>query len=287
MEQRALDALPGDAAHGDGADAAPSAGALADGQQSARIVGGVMLGAAVAALVQQFVPSGPLQPIVALFIALLSILSAWRLGRAGDTADAAGLAAATAVPFFPATPAPLGLVVAGLALFVTIAQRGRSPLALLAAATFFVGVRHAAGVDLLLGETALPAVGLFLALAAYGAFVASQRAPGDDWSPRAAALVGALLVLCAFPLLDAAGVQDAGIAALCLATLIGALLAAGVALGLRALAATMGAILPVAVLAFALLALGPALAAIVLLCIGSALLWQAEHVRAYLRGPTA
>lgn len=255
----------------------PIEGRGGDAGHATRLVGGIMLGAAVAALLQTFVPTGPAQPAIALLVATICILSAWKLGDAGDIADAAGLAAALAVPFYAVSPAPLGLVVAGLALFVTIAQRGRSPLTLLAVAAFFAGVRCAAGVDLLLGDSALPAVALFLALLAYGGYLATLR--DGAWSGRATALVGVLLVVAAFPLLDAIGVTDAGIAALCLGTLLGALLALGIALRLRALATTMGAILPVAVLVFALVALGPALAAIVLLCLGSALLWQGEQLR--------
>lgn len=251
-----------------------------------------MLGAAVAALVPLLLPAGPVQALAVLLVATVLILSAWKLGRVGDAADAAGLGAALGVPFLAGSPWPLGLVIAGLAIFVTIAQRGRSPLALLAAATFFVGIRHAVQLDLLAGREAVPAAALFLALVAYGALLAAQAAhaaprraagaAGAPWAGIALALVGLLLVLAAFPLLDVAGVTDAGVAALCLGTLIGALLAFGVWTRIRPLATTMGVVLPLSILAFALLALGPALAAIVLVCLGGALLWQAENVRAFL-----
>lgn len=252
-----------------------------EGGHATRVVGGIMLGAAAAALVQHLVPVGPAQPTLLLLVATLCVLSAWKLGRAGDAADAAGLTASLALPFFLVSPPSLGLVAAGLATFVTFARRGHSALALLAAGAFFVGVRHVAGVDMLLGDAALPAVGLFLALLGYAGYLALQTQQGGAWSGRAVALVGVLIVLSAFPLLDAARVTDAGVAVLCLGTLIGALLAAGIVLRIRALAATMGVILPVAILAFALLAPGPPLAAFVLLCLGSALLWQARQVRGF------
>lgn len=249
------------------------------------VVGGLLLGAALAAVVQFFVPIGTRQPLAALALALACVLASRAAERrrgehAAEAGLAAGLVAAATVPFYAVAPAIVGAFAAGLALWITIARRGRTPIALAALACFFVNARHATGAEMLRGSDVLAELAFMASLCAYAVLLVQQRA--QRWASHALALHGGGLALAMLPLLDAMRVTDAGVAALAVAATLGALFALGVKLGARPLVATTGALLALAAAAFAFLALGPALAALILLCMGAALVWHAERIRAMI-----
>lgn len=250
------------------------------------VTGGVLLGAALAAVVLLFVPIGPAQPLAAFGLALLCIVGvhhveARRGAGVAEAGLAAALVAAASIPFYVEAPPALGALAAIVAVWVTLVRRGASFLSILSVPAYFVGARHATGTDMLRGSDVLAELAFLLALVAYGALLVGQR--HARWARAALAAHALGIVLAVFPFLDALGVTDAGIAALAVATTLGAILALGVRLGERTLVATTGAVLAAAASAFAFLALGPALAAIVLLCTGAALVWQAEKLLGYFR----
>lgn len=253
------------------------------------LVGGLLLGAAAVALILLFVPLSAWQPEAALLASLACFAAARaaeraRGERAAEAAFATALAMAGAVPFFAHSPPPLAAVAALVAVSVTLARRGRSPLALVAVPVFYVDARHATGADLLRGSSLLAEIVLLVALLAMLALLVRQRSA--RWAGIALAAQGIALTTAVFPLLDALGVRDGGIAALAAGAMLGALFAFGLALRTRPLVATTGALLAAAAAAFAFLALGPELAALVLLCSGAALVWKAEAVRGYFRAPS-
>lgn len=258
------------------------------------LAGGFLLGAALVAVVLLFVPAGAAQPIAAGALGILSIVGVHaaelrRGPRAADAGLAAALVCTASIPFYAGSPAPLGAIAALVAVWVPLVRRAATPLTLLAVPAFFVGARHATGADLLRGASLLRELAFFAALVAFAVFLVRQRGAQRDarWASHALAAHALALALAAFPLMDALGVTDAGVAALGLTATLAALFALGLWLRERPLVATAGSALAVAACAFAFLALGPALAALVLLCLGAALVWQAGSLRGYFGGPTA
>lgn len=247
------------------------------------LVGGLLLGAALIALVQFFVPLSGWQPLAALLLSAACVAAAMLAERqrgpmAAEAAFGAALVAAASVPFYAISPALLGFPAAILAAGATRLRQGRTPLALLAVIAFFLTAQHAMRVDPLSAVHGGP--WLFLAaLIGYGALLVRQRA--QRWADRALAIHALAIGIAAFPALDALRVTDPGIAALGVGTLLAALFLLGVRLNARPLVATTAALLAVAATAFAFLALGPALAAIVLLLLGALLVWHAEAVKGY------
>ena len=272
-----LDPEPVPRAASRAASRAPSRDAAAKG--AAHVVGGLLLGAALACLVRFFVPLGPVQPLMALALAAICV-SASRLAarherdERAQAAHAAGLVLAGAIPFFAFSSAGVSAVGALLVIVSTLWSGARSPLALAGVVAFFTSARHATQVDLLAHEGVRSAAAFMLALLAYGALLLAL--PRGAWRSRATAATGAGVLLAAFPLLDALGATDAGVGALGIGALLATLFAIGMALDERPLAALSGGLLACAAVAFAFLALGPALAAIVLLLAGAATIWQAE-----------
>ncbi|HET6403958.1 MAG TPA: hypothetical protein VFH78_04875 [Candidatus Thermoplasmatota archaeon] len=260
----------------------------ADAALPLRLAAGLLVGASVAALVPLVAPATPARALVAFGASALLLVAAHaaearRAMAAADAALAAALVAGGSIPFHAAVPAPLGALAALVAVWVALVRRD-TPLALLAVPAFFVGARHATGGPMLTGSALLPELAFLVALLSFGALLARQRAA--RWSSRALAAQGVALALALFPLLDALGVTDAGVAALALTGALTALLAAGVALGERALAATAALLLAFAASAAALLSPGPALVGLALLAGGAALAWRAARGRAS-RTPTA
>lgn len=260
-----------------------------DAAYAVNVVGGVLLGAALAAIVLLLVPIGAAQPLVAFALAALClvgvhVVEARRGAGVAEAGLAAALVCAASIPFYVETPAPLGALSALVAVWITLVRRGASPLTLLAVPAYFAGARHATGADMLRGARVLPEIAFMLALAGLAILLAGGRRA--RWPSYALAAQGLAIALATFPLLDALGVTDAGLAALAVSTVLGALFGVGVHLGERPLVATTGCVLAFAACAFAFLALGPALAALVLLCMGAALVWQAENLRGYFRQPT-
>ncbi|HUR68399.1 MAG TPA: hypothetical protein VM370_04075 [Candidatus Thermoplasmatota archaeon] len=248
------------------------------------LAGGLLLGAALVSLVRFFVPVGVGQPVAALGLGALCAAAAYRTEEkrgelVAEAGYAAGLLSAASVPFYAISMPLLGLLAALLAVALTRARRGTSPVALLALATFFVGAQHAARVDLLAPRDGAAELLFLSLLAGYGALLVRQR--HARWAGIALAGHGIAIALAIFPLLDALGVTDAGIAALAVGACAGGLLLLALRIGARALVATSSALLTLAALVFAFTALGPALAAIVLLLLGALLVWQAEAVRGY------
>lgn len=248
------------------------------------LVGGLLLGAAVVALIQFFVPIGGWQPLAALIVSALAmgaaVVAEMRRGAlAAEAGLAAGIVAAGSVPFYAVSPALLGGIAAALAVGVALLRRGRTPLSLLATAAFFVGAQHMARVDLLAAAPAGAEGALMLSLGAFGALLVAHRR--ERWGGHALALHACAMTLAAFPLLDALGTTDPGVAALAVGGMLGALFLLGLQLDARPLVAVTSAMLTFAAIAFAFLALGPALAAIVLLLLGAVLVWHAETVRGY------
>lgn len=248
------------------------------------LVGGLLLGASLIALVQFFVPIGIWQPFSALGVGALCAAAAWVAEtRRGELAAEAGFAAAllagASVPFYALSMPLAGLLACGLALFVAVIRRGRTALAVLASVTFFVGAQHAARVDMLAPRPGASEGLYLLALVAFGALLLWHRR--EAWGGRALSVHAIGIVLATFPFLDALGVTDPGLAALGVGIVLGALFALALRLHVRVMVATTCAMLTLAAVSFAFLALGPALAAIVLLLLGAALVWQAETVKGY------
>jgi len=248
------------------------------------LVGGILLGAALVALVQFFAPVGIAQPLLALGIAVSCIVAAFvaeahRGILAAEAGFAAGLMAAGSVPFYAMTLPVLGIVTGILAVGVLLLRRGKTPIALLATVAFFVGAQGAARVDPFAIRAGAGEALFIAALIAFGGILVAQRR--ERWGGIALGAHGLLLTLATFPLLDSAGVTDPGLAALAIGAVLGLLFLIGLRLDTRPLVATTSATLTLAAIAFAFLALGPALAAIVLLLLGSVLVWQAETVRGY------
>lgn len=252
-------------------------------------LGGLLLGAATVALVQFFVPTSFWQPIVALALAVaMTALARW-IDRRGDARSAltlrcASLVGAGAVPFFPIAPPPLSALAAFVAVVPLVGRATPVASALLAVPCFFVNARHATGADMLRGDDVVAELIVLAALLGFGALLVRRRA--ERWGGWALALHAVAIAATTLPLLDAMRVTDAGIAALAVGVALGLLFALGLRLRVRALVTTTAALLAFAAASFAFLALGPALAALVLLCMGGALVWQGEHIRSYLEAPS-
>lgn len=258
---------------------------LPDPRYAAHAVGGILLGAALASIVQYFVPRSAWQAGVALLLATLCIASAAFAERtrgtlAAEAGVAAGLIAAGSVPFYDASPAALSAFAALLIVLVALIRRGRTPLALLAVPAFFACARHATGADMLRGRALDAEIVFLLALVAYAALMVRQRTA--KWASFALAAQSIALAVATLPLLDALHVTDPGIAALGVGATLGLVFAVGLALHERPTVLMSGALLSFAALAFAFLAMGPALAAIVLLLLGAALVWQADALRGFM-----
>ncbi|HVM44919.1 MAG TPA: hypothetical protein VM582_03195, partial [Candidatus Thermoplasmatota archaeon] len=264
-----------------------SAAAPEETAQALRLVGALLVGAALAAVVQLLVPVGFAQPLVAVAIASALLLAARRLVRrdapSSDLLCAIALVACGSTPFYAVSPPGYSAIAAALAVAATLLQRGRTPLALLWIAAFFVNARDAAGAAMLEGAALGAELPFLAALVAYFVLLARRRAA--RWGERALAAQGLALAVGVFPLLDALGVTDAGIAALGLAVALLVLFALALRLRARSLALTTGGLLAFVGTAFAFLAVGPALAAIALLCVGAAFVWRAERLRGYFRAP--
>lgn len=253
-----------------------------------RLVGALLLGAALVAVAQFFLPVGAAQPWTAILLALLAALAARRVARrrsarAADAPTAIALVCAGAAPFFAVSPPAAGALGAILAALIARAHRGATPLSLLAVACFFVTARHATGAEMLRGSSVASELAFLIALAAYFVLLARTTTAGlaagtARWADHALALQGAAIALAVLPLLDALRVTDAGIAALAVGATLGALFAVALRLRARPLALATGGLLAFAATSFAFLALGPALASIVLLLIGAAFVWRADHL---------
>lgn len=248
-----------------------------------QLVGGLLLGAALVSVVIFFAPEGLAQPLGALVVAGAALAAARlveeRDAGASESILAVGLVAAASIPFYETPPAWLGYAAAATCAIAAFTRVRRSPLAIAAVVAFAIDLHHATGVDLFAATHDASVWTLYAGVAAYGALLLAQRA--SPWARGALAVHAPLLTLALLPVLDHAGVRDAGIAALAVGTQLAVLLAVGVRLDVRPLVASASALLSLAALTFAFLALGPALSAIILLLLGALLVWRAEALRGY------
>lgn len=253
-----------------------------------QLVGGLLLGAALVALVaflnvaQDAAPGVMLAfGVIALGggLALAILKGATRMGLA-DAALATGLVPlGVASVLGPAHTMPVyGLAAAALAVAALMVRRGQGPIAVLSSVTYALGTFGAIGPELFGGAVGDRSAWL-AALIAYSLLLLVYRR--ETWSGVAAGLLMLPHAFAFVNVLDAAGVRDSRTEELMLGAYFGAWVATGVWLNVRGLVAGAAGGLTIVAVVFAydLGGAGPAL--VLLLVLGGVLVWQAEFVRRY------
>lgn len=261
---------------------------------SLQFVGGLLLGAAVIALV--------------VFLDVPETARAWWLLALGALALAGGLAlhhraparsglaeAMLAAGLIPIAAAGLfagdaatrgvagGLLAAGLGAATHVLRKGDGPAILIAGFAYVLGTFTASQIQIIFGEPHLTGAILWLlAILAYVGLVLVWRDRG--WSTIGLALLMAPAALSFLFVLGAMGVEESLTYELALAGWMGLFLGLGILLRNRGLVAGSAAALTIDAVVFATDVGGPGTAVVVLLVLGGLLVWQAEFLRAWFKG---
>lgn len=260
-----------------------------------QFVGGLLLGAALVALVLFLDLRPHQQPWVLLLLGGASVAGGLALHAVAPARDglAEALLAAGFVPLGLAGPfassgdvSPLvvGLLAAALSVAVHVARRGRGPVVIMAGAAFAIATFAATDAGRFFSDESLPHRLLWLTgLLLYLVLLLAWRR--QTWSTVGLALFVLPLTLGFGLVLDAASLSnDSTQMELLLGLWLGALLAIGLVLGNRGLVAGAAAGLTIDAVAFAFDLGGPGTAVVVLLALGGILVWQAELLRGYFGG---
>lgn len=261
-----------------------------------QLVGGILLGAALVALVAFLDLDEAIGPWVMLLFGFIGIIVGVAVhymapGKDGleEAAFAAGLiplAVATVIggiTTFDYEPQLMGGIAAALSAAVYVVRRGHGPVVVLAGAAYAMATLAIAQITLF-GD-ANPTLWLLLLLA-FGALLLVWR--DELWTtvglglyviPVTAAFIGVLT--------EQANVDSSEAIELLVGAFLGVLMGLGVWLGNRGLVAGAAAGLTIDAVIFANELGGPGTAVVVLLVLGGLLVWQAEFLRRYFaRGST-
>ena len=260
-----------------------------------QLVGGLLLGAALVALVAYVVgfdgSDATRRSLALLGLGAVSLLAAIVLHIARG-ADKPGLVdallAAALVPAAVSAPSanePALRWIAALALVPPLAalalRRGRSPVTALATVGFALASFFTIGDEIFSSSAGARPFLWETLLLAYGALLLAWRREG--WTSVSLALLVLPLALALVAMLNSADVDGSHAIELWMGAYLGAILGLGVALGQRGLVAGAAAGLTIDAVVFAA-DLGGALSALlVLAALGGLLVWQAEVVRGYFR----
>lgn len=275
------------------AAAAPRKSGFATG--ALQFVGGLLLGAAVVALVIFLDVDDDVAP----WLMLLLGASAAGVGLAlhasmpereglGEALLSAGLIPIVVAAVFSldGSESPdlfLGLLAAAAAVAAHALRKGRGPSVIVAGAGFTVASFAVADFQLFFGEPNLGRRLLWLAalLGYLGLLLAWRR---ETWSTVGLALFVGPLVMGFLFVLEGFGVHDTVAIELLLGGWLALLLGVGIWLGNRGLVTGAAAGLTIDAIAFAFELGGPGTAVVVLLALGGLLVWQAEFLRAWFGG---
>lgn len=258
-----------------------------------QFVGGLLLGAAAIALVIYLEVETDAVPwvLVGLGAAGVGAAAAVHLllgeERSGltEAALAGGLVpAAVSAGYAIAEADPLaGLVAVALAVVGQVLRGGRGPSTLVAAAAFSLGSAAVIVEDVTNEPGTARALAWLAALLGYTALALAFRR--QRWSGVA---VGAMVIPLVIAWIALLGLTFDGLESVTLELLVGAFLAAllavGVWLGVRGLVAAAAAGLTIDAIVFAFDVGGPGTALVLLLALGGLLVWQAQFIRGYFRG---
>jgi hypothetical protein len=266
-----------------------------------QFVGGLLLGAALVALVAYLVPANSARTntdtpralllfglgVFAIGVGIAAYMALSRQGRApglGDAAMAAGLVplSISAFGLVDAKLQWLAYLAALAPVAVHVVRRGQGPLAVLAGAAFALITFAASEFGLFSGNAKDPGAYVWLgALLAYGAFMLTTRR--ETWTTVTLGLYVAPLAGSFARILSDSGIADSRTIELLMGAFLAAILGVGVLLQNRGLVAGAAAGLTIDAVVFAFDLGGPLPALVLLLVLGGLLVWQAEFLRGYFR----
>lgn len=255
-----------------------------------QLVGGLLLGAGLIALVVFLELQEPASGYVMMGLGVLALAAGYAAHQTAperrglsDAALAAGLVAVgVASPVASNSNPWVALLGAALGALVFAWRRGASPVAVAAAAVFVSGTFSFANSSLFTSDDASAFVA-WGALLAFGAFMLVWRA--EFWTNVALAPYVGAIAVSFFMVLDAVNVSGSEATELWLGAHFAILFGIGIYLGARGLAIGGAAGLTIDAVVFAFDVGGALTAVVLLLTLGGILVWQAELVRNYLRGP--
>ncbi|MFA5860208.1 MAG: hypothetical protein WDA16_00795 [Candidatus Thermoplasmatota archaeon] len=254
-----------------------------------QLVGGLLLGAAMVALVSFLDMPTDQAPIALLALGAAAALGGITLylrqrdARVGlaDAALAAGLVALSVSPFIgdEAGRSVYGLVTMGLAVGALLVRRGQGPLAVLSGAAFTLGSLAATRPEFFGNATDYAALEWWASLLGFSFVLLVFRR--ETWSNVASGLMMGPHAIAFIMWLDAAGLRGSRNVELAVGGYFALALTLGIWLGVRGLVAGAAAALTIDAVVFAYDLGGAGNALVLLLVLGGVLVWQAEFIRRY------
>lgn len=277
--------------------AEPREGRSAFAMNALQLVGGLLLGAALVALVVFLDLARDASSWALLLLGLgpyAGAVAMRLLARRGNAAFVSregleeALWAAALVPIaaspMPAQERVVAWIALALAVGAYVTRQGRGPSVVLAGAAYAVAAVAAVPDPFGFGAEAANAGARYLLwtlFLAFGALLLVWRQ--ETWTTVGLALYVIPLVGSLLPLLDLWGIHGDSQIQLAIGVYLGLLLVLGVALGNRGLVTGAAAGLTIDAVWFAAELGGPGTAVVVLLVLGGLLVWQAEFLRNYFR----